>query len=352
MRPVTVTHSEGMTEVEIPNAINCDEKDFVGFYPENGFWIENRIDILDEENSRRLAGIIPEMVFKVDSERFSAVVCIDGLMLLRMNHLATTMPNMSDPTQFEASVRWWDEHVDYANAMQLCLELESIKCAQSGKIRASDVIIANTCRVGFSGGLPIRKVLSNGRSLMSARAATANWINFGRAGPPPMEAISLGWSSWIVVSERSIGNALSQFEKACADKTLIKYLSFIVKAKTAHSRNDFSGGIYTPMVRNRICGEELWTNLNPAMKYKSDKDRRYPTISNIFHELKSAGKISETLFLQLNLCKRARNKLMHESQSAICLPSDCISAANAATGLALREFSPSIEMPWSCSVEF
>lgn len=68
-------------------------EDFIGFYSAEGFWVDERIDLFDEENSRRLVGIVPEISVRMDSEKFSAAVCVDGLMLLRIKHLAANMPS-------------------------------------------------------------------------------------------------------------------------------------------------------------------------------------------------------------------------------------------------------------------
>jgi hypothetical protein len=322
-------------------------EDFIGFYSSEGFWVDKRIDLFDEENSYRLTGIIPEISVRMDSERFSAMVCVDGLMLLRIRHLAANMPRISDPRRFEEAVRWWEEHVDYANALQFFIESESIKCPESGEAVLSALSLHETCRVGFVGEMPVRQNHSEGRSLVAARYAAANWIRAGRVGHPPMEAVSFGVANWTVLSERSVITALEKFEKAVANPCLVKQLSFIAKAKTAYARNDFP-----------VAFTLLWFVIESAAKEilansLGSKDARHKSANGVFLDLKAECLISEDQFERLDdLRKRVRNKLIHESGSATCLPSDCVAASQAALDLAVRDQSFGIVAKWSSGVEF
>jgi len=107
---------------------------YVGFHVQDGFWVGERLDLQDPELATRLKGIVPEITVYSATERFKALVCIDGLILLRVQHLAGSVPNMADPAEFDASVLWWREHLDYANTFQVCLESESSKCGGSSEI--------------------------------------------------------------------------------------------------------------------------------------------------------------------------------------------------------------------------
>lgn len=326
-------------------------EDLVGFYSTEGFWVGERVDLWEGDDADRLAGVVPEISVRSDCERFSAAICVDGLMLLRMRHLAASRPGMGDPRQIAASVRWWEEHVDYANAMQLLMESESIMCPDSGEVIASAVTVAETCRVGFDGGRPIRRSQSGGRSLVSVRHETANWLRGGRKGTPPMEAISSGWSTWLVVTEESVISMLGKFEIASADPTLVRRLSFIARAKSAYARNDF-----------QVAFTLLWFVIESAAKdlrssvgggNGSNRRGGFASIGSIFAELRAEGVIGDELFSRLDdLRGRVRNRLMHESDSASCLPEDCMSAAGGAVDLSVRDAPLDIRTKWAYGVEF
>ncbi|MEN5264738.1 hypothetical protein [Stenotrophomonas sp. TWI587] len=104
------------------------ESTFIGFYMGEGFWVDRPIDFNDPQHDHRLSGIIPAIIMSYRDDAFELHACVDGLLLLRINHLATAVPDMSNPSLLETSVLWWREHLDFANALQLLIESESRKC--------------------------------------------------------------------------------------------------------------------------------------------------------------------------------------------------------------------------------
>jgi hypothetical protein len=323
--------------------------DFVGFYSAEGFWVGDRVDVLDVENEYRLAGIVPEISVWHDAERFSAAVCVDGLMLLHVRELAATVPAMGDPTQFEAGVRWWGEHINYANAMQICLESESIAHApKSSEIVSAAVLQAETVRVGFQEGRPVRRVLSMGPSVIATRFEAANWSR--EKGSPPVEAISTGWTNWNVVPEAVVVSGLAKFERVGSDPVLVTRLSFVAKAKSAYGRNDFTVAFTLLWFVIESAAKDLLAQSVPGKS--AAKSGSHQSVLGVVAELKSAGVISDNLFSLLEHCRKLRNRMMHQSESTVCMPSDCRLAADAAVDLAVRDASLGIRTKWLCGVEF
>lgn len=323
--------------------------DFVGFYSAEGFWVGERVDVLDVENEYRLAGIVPEISVWHDAERFSAAVCVDGLMLLHVRELAAMIPAMGDPVQFEASIRWWGEHIDYANAMQICLESESIAhTPKSSEIVSAAVWQAETVRVGFQDGMPVRRALSMGASMIATRFEAANWSR--EEGNPPVEAISTGWTNWNVVPEDVIVSGLAKFERVCSDSVLVRRLSYVAKAKSAFGRNDFVVAFTLLWFVIESAAKDLLAQSVPGKS--AVKSGRHQKFHDIVAELKFAGAISDNLFSLLEHCRKLRNRMMHQSESTVCMPSDCRLAADAAVTLAVRDASLDIQTKWLCGVEF
>jgi hypothetical protein len=324
-------------------------EDFVGFYTAEGFWVGERLDALDVENVPRLAGVVPEISVWHDAERFSAAVCVDGLMLLHVRELAETIPSMGDPAQFEAGIRWWDEHVDYANAMQICLESETIANAPiSSEIMATAVWQAETVRVGFRAGRPVRRVLSNGSSVIATRFEAANWSQ-GTASPP-VEAISTGWSNWNVVPKDVVVSGLAKFERVCSNTVLVRRLSFVVKSKSAYCRNDFPVAFTLLWFVIESAAKDLLVQSVPGNS--ATKSVGHQSIRDVVAELKSMGLISDSLFSLLEYCRKLRNRMMHQSESTACMPSDCRLAAQVALDLAVRNAALEVQTKWQCGVEF
>ncbi|APW42922.1 hypothetical protein [Rhodoferax saidenbachensis] len=322
---------------------NEEIEDFVGFCTDKGFWVGERIDVFDKENGWRLSGMVPEIAICMESEQFTALICIDGLILLRVKELSASMPNMSDTHR---AVQWWEEHIDYINALLVFMESESNKCTQSGNIELSSISIDKTCRVGIQGGRPVRRVHIGEISRVRARQQASGWLVGGDEKTMPSVEWT-GWDNCTVVSENAIEAGLTQFEHAISNPTLIKRLSFIAQAKSAFTRNDFRSSFIL-----------LWFVIEAAVKDMlllggETIDSNQPSISSVLRRLKTRGLMSAELFSELDdLRKRVRNKLMHESQTATCLPSDCMIAAGAVITLVQPDLATAIDLRWSFSVAF
>lgn len=322
-----------------------DIETFVGFYSADGFWVGESIDLIDSRAATRLAGIVPEIVVQISEEKFKAAVCVDGLILLRIEHLANTVPNAGDALQFNESVKWWDEHLDYANALLLCLESESIKCPRSSEALASAVTIDETCRVGFVDGCAVNRNQSRGRSMVSLNFELALWIAGGRKGPEPWRATTDGLAL-AVVSQEAIRSALKQFKLIVENAELVKWLSFMAKAKSAYQNNDYRVSFTLLWFVIESAAKSLWIGL-------SRSEKRNPTMDAITRELHKRNLISnETRDLVDRLRKGIRNRLMHEPASTVCLPEDCQSAARAAIDLAVRNPEIGLVQRWGTGVAF
>lgn len=81
-----------------------DSEKFIGFYTAEGYWVDEVIDFRDRDSSAKMLGIVPQIVAWEANDRFQAAVCVDGLMLLRMNHLAETAPDMGSAGTFRESI--------------------------------------------------------------------------------------------------------------------------------------------------------------------------------------------------------------------------------------------------------
>lgn len=301
---------------------NDDIEDYIGFYDEKGFWVEDWLDVDDPTDRRKLNGIIPDPVIWHRTPKFSAVICVDGLMLLHISELAKTRPSMSDPDQIAEAVQWWDEHMDYANVMQLYIESESIACPDSGEISFCAVSMEDTCRVGFIGQNPVRKNHTNKLSLMAARCTS-----FIGTYSTPSHDIGT-WSSFTKVKAATIKNALQHFEQAIENPELIKRLALIAKAKFAFSNHDFRGSFTMIWFVVESSLKQLWD------LHKTVHNSKKPTVGDMLKNLNSSGTISPDLFALLDdLRDRVRNKLMHQPVTTVCMPLDCHKVADGAMGL-------------------
>jgi hypothetical protein len=318
---------------------------FLGFYPADGFWVGKRIDLWNPECGSSLEGIVPKIVVWSETERFKVAVCVDGLMLLRMKHLEAVVPDVGDPRLFNESVAWLNELFDYANALQLCIESESIKCGNSSDVSAVAVINAETCRVGFSDGKPVNRTYENKRSLMSARSEAIMWVLREKDGPAPLEAILPGWSPWQVVSKEAIELAICRFAQVVVDTDLVKWLSFMAKAKTAYAKNDYAVAFMLLWFVIESATKTIWS----AQSGRRDSER---SMFEIAKELQTQGVIDADTAERISKVRQVRNKLMHEPGKVICLPQDCVDAAVIAIRLATRNSTGNFSFKWESSASF
>jgi hypothetical protein len=322
-----------------------DSEKFIGFYSADGFWVDEVIDFRDRQSSAKMIGIVPQIVAWKESEWFKAAVCVDGLMLLRMKHLADTAPDMGNAGTFKESVAWLDELFDYANVLQLCIESESIRCGKSAEVLAAAVLNSETCTVGFINDQPVNRAHQSNRSLSCARYEVASWIARGMEGPAPLEATSSGWATWQVIFKDAVFAALNKFTDVSKDPVLVKWLSFMAKAKTAYSNNDYRVSFTLLWFVIESTAKLLWSAQQPQTS-------GHAIMASITKGLKERGKINQDLLDRLDRTRDLRNKLLHEPGLTIVLSEDCMRAAGAAMDLVGCYQSVGFVLKWESNVRF
>lgn len=319
---------------------------YVGFHVGEGFWVNAPLDLQDPVQAGRLRGIVPEIAISSITDRFKVIVCLDGLTLLRMQHLADSIPDIANPAQFDDSVLWWREHLDYANALQTCLESASIQCSESSDIELEALSLTDTCRVGFRGMMPIRAVAERGRSLMDMRRETTEWIAGGMSQTPPAEVRNPEWKPWRSMSPQTIRHALRTFEAASASPDRVKWLSFIAQAKTAFVRGNYI-----------VAFVLLWFVIESVLnaweaEHLSASGNSHVSSARMIQQLAAAGYIDSEMQSELGVLRKLRNQLMHQPSSTPCLPYECARAAQTALRLSLGHTDLNLMLKWQASTQF
>ena len=317
---------------------------YVGFYGAHPFWVGNRIDVYDPEQAKRLRGIIPDVVVKLETERFKAAICVNGLMLLRVEHLAQSIPPIGDPTQFQQSALWMDEHLDYANAMQLCVESESIKCPASYEVLSTATRAKEICKVGMIGGAAVNVSFEHERSQAVVMHELSAWTATDAKSPSPLEV-----NGWRLPHEfigiEAAQRALENFSIIARDGQQVRWLSYLVKAKTAYADNDYRMSFVLSWFVIESSVRWLWKTITSG---KQKPPKAELTIAALCIE----GVISEQTKLCLTRLRQLRNKLMHEPAETICQPDECKAAGQAVLDLALRNSNIALISCWRSGVQF
>jgi uncharacterized protein YutE (UPF0331/DUF86 family) len=318
---------------------------FVGFYTSEGFWVDQAIDPYNLQDAHRLTGIIPEIAVQTATDTFRALVCIDGLVLLRMEHLATSTPKMGDPSKLNESVEWWDEHLDYANTLLLLIESESLKCTISQEAIADALSISDTCRVGFLDGLAVNRRDPQRRSRLRARRDLAAWIAGGMKTSLSINETLDDLGLWRAIKKQVILDALNRFTFVSKDADLVRRLSFVAKAKSAYKNNDY-----------KVSFTLLWFVIESSIKTlvgrRPQIGGRPIPVSEMVDELRKTGLIPTDIADLVHVLRKRRNQLVHEPGSTVFHPHDCMQAAHAATQLAIGTANIDLMMKWETGVQF
>lgn len=320
------------------------ESTFIGFYMGEGFWVDRPIDFNDPQHDHRLSGIIPAIIMSYRDDAFELHVCVDGLLLLRINHLATAVPDMSNPSLLETSVLWWREHLDFANALQLLIESESRKCDESNDVDAMALSMEETCRVCLSDGRALSRTANRGRNLLTVRSETLDWIGGGRRGDRPTELCDTAWWVWGRVALGAISKAVARFRTTVDHRDRVKLLSMIVQAKTAHSEGHYA----TAFVLFWFAIESSVQSIASV----SQGSARTPKVHEAVDQLLAAGLIDADLAHELHSLRQLRNAIMHQPGRAICTPSDSGRAAQAAVTISTFKSGLDLVMGWQTTVQF
>lgn len=318
---------------------------YVGSYAAYPFWVGNCIDIYDPEQAELFRGIIPSISVKLENEYFKSAICVNGLMLLRIEHLAQSMPHIADPTQYNFSVHWMDKYLDYVNTMQLCIESESIKCSNSHEVQSIATRANDICKVGMINGIPRSSTITH--TYRQSHSVVMNelkmWISNGAKWPSPLEVNGYRLPHEFISIEAA-QNALKNFSVIIHDEQKVRWLSYLVKAKTAYAENDYRISFILSWFVIESSIQWLFQALIPAKKN--------PCTAEMIKFLCIEGLISEELKLCLDYLRRLRNALMHNPAKAICPPDECIKAGQTALALAVRNSGIDLVSSWRSSVQF
>ncbi|MEQ0580055.1 hypothetical protein PANTOEA_00295 [Pantoea dispersa] len=317
---------------------------YVGSYAARPFWVGERIDIYDSNQAKLLQGIIPEFAAKHENDFFKSAICINGLMLLHINNLAKITPNIAEPNQYNISVNWMDEYLDYVNALQLCVESESIKCANSHDVQSIVTRANDICKVGMLEGVPRSNSVTH--THRNSHAVVMNelnlWISNGSNWPSPLEV-----NGWMlpheVVSVQAAKNALNIFSLIACNKNKIRWLSYLVKSKTAYAENDY-----------RLSLILSWFIIESSIRCLFDAliSKEKVNSAGMINFLYAEGVISEEFKQCLNDLRLIRNDLIHNPAETVCPSNECIKAGQAALVLALKDSDVDIVSSWRSSIQF
>lgn len=314
-------------------------KDYIGFYSDNGFWVNRRYDWGNNLDRGMLEGIIQHQAIWHHCPEFSAAVCVDGMILLRVERLFEVVPSMSNPDEILAAFHWWDDHLDYANALQLYIVSEALRCSSSSNIDTMEITVESTCRVGFSDGRAVRSKFSECVNFMSARRR----IYLGLTRSPDEMGDAL--STYSVVSEESLRKAFRLFEVACHNPVHVGWLSFLARAGYAFRKNDFRAALVFIWFVIESIAKDLWSEKGGRSKF--------PRSAVVLRELMRNDVISIRLYHALDFVRARRNSLMHEPIETTVFPDDCLKAADSALELfSLTGNESGLVLGWKCGVEF
>lgn len=317
---------------------------YLGFYCAQPFWVGRHIDIYDAVQAQCLRGIIPEVVVELRTERIRAAICVNGLMLLRVEHLARATPNIGDPMQFTQSALWMDEHLDYANAMQLCLESESIKHPDSHEAMAMATRAKAIAKVGILNGITSNISFGRGHTQTTAMHDLSAWIADGAQPPSPIEAA--GWRvPHEVINFDAARCALQAFSIIAHNERQVRWLSYVLKAKTAYADNDYKMSFVLSWFVIESSARWYWKAARPEQKEPFK-------LSRVIADLCVEGVISEQFKSRLDRLREHRNDLMHEPADTICQPDHCQDVGQAAIDLAIREANIALVTAWKSDVQF
>ncbi|WP_329835441.1 hypothetical protein [Stenotrophomonas geniculata] len=322
-----------------------DQMDFhLGFHSAYPFWLGQRVNIYDPEQNQCLLGIIPEVKACLQTERFNAAICVNGLMLLNLRHLSQTAPDMGISGDFDQSAIWMDRHLDYANALQLCLESESIKHPDSYEVSATATRAKEICKVGFLDGRPVNVSFGTARTLTTVMHALSGWVAGGALAPSPLEAP--GWRiPHEVVHVEAARFALQKFALIARNEHRVIWLSYLLKAKTAYSDNDY-----------RMSFVLSWFVIESSLRWhwmmKNPGSAESPKTWKLIDDLCAGKLICDQHKRALTSLRKLRNELMHNPADTVCQPIQCYEAGQIACDLALLGTDVDLVTSWRTKVQF
>ncbi|MBV2182686.1 MAG: hypothetical protein KUL86_15835 [Castellaniella sp.] len=139
--------------------------------------------------------------------------------------------------------------------------------------------------------------------------------------------------------------ALENFSIVARGEQQVRWLSYLVKAKTAYADNDYRMSFVLSWFIIESSVRWLWKTIAPEKQKKLTAELMIATLC-------TEGVISEQTKLCLTHLRQLRNDLMHEPAETICQPDECKVAGQAALDLALKNSDVTLISCWRSGVQF
>jgi hypothetical protein len=154
--------------------------------------------------------------------------------------------------------------------------------------------------------------------------------------------------AWPEIKRITLDQAVTQFEYIVAHPKLVKWLAFIVRAKVAYGKNDFSMSLVQSWFVIESACKYLYESDLPDAAGKSSK----LSVADISKILEERGRFARTFAEMLDKIRRLRNRLVHQPESTRCSPDDCRLAGQLAIDLAMYGHGLDLVLNWNCAVRF
>lgn len=322
--------------------------DFVGFYMKTGFWVERRLDLNSYRDALRLCGPSAEIAYTYECVTFKVAITIEGMVMLHHRELAAAIPPMGDVEYFQDALVWWDSLLDYAYALQALLESATIRLEGPCEVNATEIIPDNTATIGMAGWSPVSSNADGNRVIGEEFRDLNRYVNFvGLHGRIPQH-FDFSPYAWPEIKCSTLNRAIEQFEYVVAHPKLLKWVAFIIRAKVAYSKNDFSMSlIHSWFIIESAC-KHLYESDFPDAGLRSSR----LSVAEISKILEERGRFSRVFVETLDKIRRLRNRLVHEPDCTRCSPEECRIAGQLAVDLATYEHELELVLNWHCGVRF
>lgn len=320
--------------------------DFIGFYMKKGFWVEQRLDLSKYSDASKLCGPIAEVVYTYECATFKVAISIEGMIMLHHRELAALTPPLGDVEHFQDALVWWDSLLDYAYALQALLESATIRLEEPGEINATEIIPDNTATIGMAGWSPVSSNAGGNRVIGEEFRDLNRFVHFVRLHGRVPQHFDFSPYSWPEIKRATLDRAVKQFEYVVKQPKLLKWLAFIVRAKVAYGKNDFSMSlVHSWFIIESACKHLYASNLPGTASAASHLS--VAEISKILHE---QGRFSPDFKELLDKIRRVRNRLVHEPEQTRCSPEECQIAGQLAIDLATFGHNLDLILNWHCGV--
>ena len=321
---------------------------YIGFYASRPFWSGAKPDFnsININDSDKFTEIMSEDVFIHETENYKLKLCRDGLILFRLEEIATLLDEYYNnspkkPLDIGLEIGYLSKYLNYLNCIYLLLESSVLKISKISYFELSEITNRDAFSYSFDNGKFSSCSISDqsyNEKFQQGRFLNCYEICTDLTFEQNLSFDSRMFFRSLIIDEETFNHFTSILDSIINDYNNVKILSDLAKGIHEYKIGNYSTSMVLSWFLIEFYLNDIWIKFldsvnsdegetkrinSSRMKYLRDRDFHISVIQNM---LELFGIISLDLCKRINRLRKMRNKLVHKDSGITCGSAECVDA--------------------------